>query len=305
MLAATLAHTNRHHKTGLTTMKTNLTLILLTICFSAFGQTQKDKKLYYKTGELELISRFDSTCNCDKTTEYFKSGKIRSTKIYRHFGLMNLETQIDGEDILYFENGSIQIYYFWKDGTPSGRIYSNYPNGKLGYEKFYDNKFKTGTWKTYNEDGTLSKEIVFADNKTPWDSNDDYATEKLYFNNRLAYTVELIAGKKTNLTVIDKDSYDKLIASEPPLGQKLFRQNCAACHSANVDIVGPKLKGVTDIRTNDWLIKMITNTDALVKSGDKDAIALFKKWNNIAHPNFERLSNEEVTAIIDYMRTLK
>src|SRR5690606_27201068 len=114
------------------------------------------------------------------------------------------------------------IYYFWKDGAPSGRIYANYADGKLAYEKYFSNKFKTGTWKVYNEDGTLKKETIYEENTTAWDSNDDYATEQHYYNNKLAYTLKLVAGRKTKLTVINKDSYEKLMALEPPLGRKLY-----------------------------------------------------------------------------------
>lgn len=269
----------------------------------SFSQTGKDFKKHYESGKIQVESKFDKSCNCNRVTEYFESGKVRSRKTYLITGLFN--TQIDGEDIIYFESGMTQIYYFWKDGTPSGRIYCNFADGKLAYEKFFTNKFKKGTWKFYNQDGTLKEEMVFIDNKTSWDSNDDYATDKFYFNGKLAYTVELVAGKKTNLKVIDQASYDKLVASEPPTGQKLFIQNCSMCHSPNVDIVGPMLKGVTDRRNNDWLTKMITNGDALQKSGDKDAVELYRKWNNTQHPNFERLSSEEVKAIIEYLKTLK
>jgi antitoxin component YwqK of YwqJK toxin-antitoxin module len=284
-------------------MKTLLTLFLITVALSTFGQVENDSQTYFKSGKLKTEKKFDKSCNCDKLTEYFESGKVRSSKTYLHGGPFN--TQLDGADILYFENGTIQIYYFWKDGSPSGRIYCNFADGKLAYEKFFANKFKTGTWKFYNQDGTLKEEEIFVDNKTPWDSNDDYATCKFYFKSKLVYTVELVAGKKTNLTVIDKDSYDKLIASEPPTGKKLFTQNCASCHSVNIDIVGPKMQGVTENRTNEWLTRMIINGDALVKSGDKDAVALYKKYNNMQHPNFERLSKDEVTAIIEYLKTLK
>ena len=284
-------------------MKRYLIIILVAVFSQSFGQTGNDFKKYYESGKIQLESKFDKSCNCNRVTEYFESGKVRSKKTYSISGLFN--TQIDGEDIMYFENGMIQIYYFWKDGAPSGRIYCNLPSGNLAYEKFFTNKFKTGTWKFYNQDGTLKEEIVFIDNKTFWDSNDDYATNKFYFNNKLAYTVELVAGKKTNLRIIDQAGYDKLIASDPPLGQKLFTQNCAMCHSSNVDIVGPMMKGVADKRSNDWLTKMIINGDSLQKGGDKVAVELYKKWDNIQHPNFERLSNEEVKAIIDFLKTLK
>jgi antitoxin component YwqK of YwqJK toxin-antitoxin module len=284
-------------------MKKFLTLILLTLTASGYGQTDTDLKIYYKSGKLEVEKKYNKDCNCDRMTEYYESGKIRSTKTYLHNGYFN--TQLDGEDIRYFENGTIQIYYFWKDGSPTGRIYCNFDDGKLYYENFYANKFKTGTWKYYNKDGTLKEELVFQENKTPGDSDKDYATDKFYFNNKLAYAIELVAGRKTNLKILDKESYDKLIASEPPVGQKLFMQNCATCHSPDYDVVGPKMNGVANNRTTEWLIKMITNGDDLIKGGDKDAVQLFNKWNNIKHPSFEILSNEEVTAIIDYLRTLK
>lgn len=284
-------------------MKTLLNLILITVASSTITQADNDYKTYYKSGQLKMEKKFEKSCNCDKVTEYYESGKVRSTKTYLHSGPFN--TQLDSADILYFENGTIQIYYFWKDGAPSGRIYCNFADGKLSYEKFYDNKFKKGTWKIYNQDGTLKEEEIFTDNKTPWDSNDDYATYKYYFKNKLAYTVELIAGKKTNMIIMDKDSYDNLLASQPPTGQKIFTQNCASCHNENMDMVGPKMKGVAKIRTNEWLTSMIINGEALVESGDKDAVALYKNYYNVQHPNFERLSKDEVTAIIEYLKTLK
>ena len=269
----------------------------------SFSQTGKEFKTYYESGKIHVESKFEKSCKCDWVTEHFESGKIRSKKTYLHNEFVN--TQLDGEDIIYFENEMIQIYNFWKDGSPSGRIYCNFADGKLAYEKFFTNKFKTGTWEFYNQDGTLKEEMVYIDNKTSWDSNDDYATDKLYFNGKLAYTVELVAGKKTNLKVIDQASYDKLVASEPPTGQKLFIQNCSMCHNPNVDIVGPLLKGVTYRRNNNWLTKMITNGDALQKSGDMDAVELYRKWNNNQHPNFELLSNGEVKEIIEYLESMK
>jgi antitoxin component YwqK of YwqJK toxin-antitoxin module/cytochrome c551/c552 len=293
-LAAILIRDQSLSQNEINSMKRLLTIVFLTISVSSFGQKNKETKTYYKSGQLQTERKLDSVCNCYKVKEYYESGNIKSTR-----------TESDGEYIYYYENGTLGLYQFWKNGALEGRAYSNFTNGKLGYEHFFNNKFRSGTWKSYNNDGTLSQEEIFQENKTPWDSNDDYATNKFYFNNKLAYTVELVAGKKTNLTIIDTDSYDKLVASERPTGEKLFVQDCSSCHSASVDIVGPKLKGVTDNRTNEWLIKMITNGDALVKSGDKDAVALYKKWNNIQHPNFERLSNEDVTAIINYLKTLK
>ena len=283
-------------------MKTILTIILCILSISSFGQSERDFKMYYKSGKLEVESKYDKDCNCIETTEYFESGKVRSTT--RYVRNKQDHNQLDRVDIIYFENGMIQIYTYRIDGAYSGRMYCNYENGQLAYENFYANKFKVGTWKIYSADGSLNREEIYTINKTPWDSNDDYALNKFYFNKKLAYTVELVAGRKTNLKIIDQESYDQLMAANPPTGKRFFMQNCAMCHNPNVDVVGPKLKGVAKNRPEEWLRSMIINGDALRKNGDKVAVDLYLKWNKIEHPNFERLSNEEVDAIIDYLKTL-
>jgi len=48
---------------------------------------------------------------------------------------------------------------------------------------------------------------------------------------------------------------------------------------------------------------MITNGEQLRKSGDKTAVSLYSKWNNLEHPNFEKLDSEEIESIIDYLKT--
>lgn len=282
-------------------MKSIWTILCMLSIFSLHGQSDRNLKTYFESGKLEMEVQFDESCKCDKMTVYFENGKVHSTKSYVHNGLFN--RQLEGLEISYFENGNIMFYYFWNNGSPSGRAFSNFADGTLGYEMFFANKYKTGTWRYFNPDSSLREEMIFLDNKTPWDSDEDYAFKKFYFNNKLAYTLQLVAGKKTNITVIDTISYENLIAAEWPNGQRLFIQNCAACHSATTEIVGPKMEGITNIRTNEWLQKMITNGNALIESGDKDAIALYKKYN-MPHPNFERLTNEEVTSIIDYLKTL-
>ena len=280
-----------------------LSICLLWICSSASGQAENDKILYYPSGKLEAERKYDKSCNCDKLTEYYESGKIRSTATYLRKAILG--SQLDGAHITYFENGIIQLYTFYKAGALSGRIYANFPDGKLAYEQYFADSFKTGRWKFYNTDGGLKEELVFDEKKTPWNSQDDDAVQMFYTEGKLIYTVKLIAGKKSNLTIIDKDLYNRVIAAARPDGKKLFQQECAMCHNANVDIVGPKMQGVAANRTREWLVKMITNGEALRKSGDKAATDLYAKWRNMEHPNFERLDSGDVDAIIAYLNELK
>jgi|SRR6185436_11586428 len=88
-------------------------------------------------------------------------------------------------------------------------------------------------------------------------------------------------------------------------GLKLFQVNCAQCHAANFRVIGPKLSGVVNNRTKEWLLKMITNGTALIISGDKAANELYAEYNQIPHPNFEYLKTEEIEQIIEYMKNMK
>ncbi|WP_073853381.1 cytochrome c3 family protein [Pontibacter flavimaris] len=84
-------------------------------------------------------------------------------------------------------------------------------------------------------------------------------------------------------------------------GEALFKNNCAVCHSAGSDvIVGPGLQGVTEKRSESWLISWTKNSQALIQSGDADAIAIYNQFNKQAMPSFA-FSDDEVKSIFAYI----
>ncbi|AKD05648.1 cytochrome C [Pontibacter korlensis] len=84
-------------------------------------------------------------------------------------------------------------------------------------------------------------------------------------------------------------------------GAALFKNNCAVCHSAGSDvIVGPGLKGVTGRRSESWLISWIKNSQALIQSGDAEAVAVYNEYNKQAMPSFA-FSDDEVRSILAYI----
>ena len=58
-------------------------------------------------------------------------------------------------------------------------------------------------------------------------------------------------------------------------GEKLYKANCASCHKIDKKLIGPPLQGVTEKRSQEWLIKWIRNNVELRASGDQDAIQIF------------------------------
>lgn len=85
-------------------------------------------------------------------------------------------------------------------------------------------------------------------------------------------------------------------------GRELFDLNCKSCHAASDEIViGPGLKGISQRRDLDWITKWVQNSGNVIKSGDKYAIEVFNKYNKIQMTNFEKLSDEDVKAIVAYV----
>ncbi|MEA5403653.1 cytochrome c [Arcicella sp. DC2W] len=84
-------------------------------------------------------------------------------------------------------------------------------------------------------------------------------------------------------------------------GEKLFRNNCAACHNTSDEtLIGPGLKNITERRPLDWIVKWVHNPQKVIKSGDKYATELFDKYNQaqmVAYPNL----TEEDIDILKYI----
>ena len=93
-----------------------------------------------------------------------------------------------------------------------------------------------------------------------------------------------------------------LIAQEPDVqkGKSLFNSQCAACHKLNRNLVGPALKGVSAKYEKDWLYSWIKNSQAMIKSGDPQAVAIYEEYNKVAMNAFPNLSNEDIDNILAY-----
>ncbi|MCC7332319.1 MAG: c-type cytochrome [Flavobacteriales bacterium] len=92
------------------------------------------------------------------------------------------------------------------------------------------------------------------------------------------------------------------VSEEVLLGEKVFKANCAACHSIGDNkIVGPGLKGINDKRKFEWLVKWIQNSPELIASGDADAKAIFEEFNKSPMPP-QPVSEADIKAILAYIQ---
>jgi cytochrome c2 len=82
----------------------------------------------------------------------------------------------------------------------------------------------------------------------------------------------------------------------------IFNKRCTACHTYGKGIkVGPDLKGVTERRKRDWLLKFIQGSSLVIKSGDRTATDLFAQFKQQRMPDWTDLSEKQVNDILDFV----
>ncbi|MFM9028968.1 MAG: c-type cytochrome [Bacteroidota bacterium] len=84
-------------------------------------------------------------------------------------------------------------------------------------------------------------------------------------------------------------------------GEALFKANCASCHAVKEKLVGPALKGIETRRPEDWLLKWIKNSSAVIKSGDDYAVKIYNEYNKVAMPSFN-LKDAEIKSVLAYVK---
>ncbi|MFC4870160.1 c-type cytochrome [Negadavirga shengliensis] len=113
----------------------------------------------------------------------------------------------------------------------------------------------------------------------------------------LILLVLLFAGGQAYAANPDVPDSDEAITA----GQSIFNANCRTCHRLDQKSVGPALRGVTDRRDLDWVKSFIVNSQALIQSGDAEATALFKEYNNTVMPPHTFLSDGDIMNLLAYI----
>jgi mono/diheme cytochrome c family protein len=89
-------------------------------------------------------------------------------------------------------------------------------------------------------------------------------------------------------------------AGDPAKGKEIFNANCAACHKLDAKMTGPALRNVGAKYDKEWLYKWIANSQALIKSGDAQANAVWNEYKPSVMNNFPQLSKGDIDNVIAY-----
>ena len=85
-------------------------------------------------------------------------------------------------------------------------------------------------------------------------------------------------------------------------GAAIFEESCVVCHKLGQRLVGPDLLGVNEKRNEEWLLEFIKSPQAMINSGDPDAVAIYEAYNRVLMTDQSFLSDDEIKAVLAYIR---
>lgn len=88
-------------------------------------------------------------------------------------------------------------------------------------------------------------------------------------------------------------------------GEKIFKQNCAACHKMDKKVVGPALQDVVADQGAEWVYEWVKNNQALRESGDSHANEVYEDFNGAVMPAYEYLGDVGLNNIVQYLADWK
>ncbi len=84
-------------------------------------------------------------------------------------------------------------------------------------------------------------------------------------------------------------------------GEASYKANCTQCHQIWNVRIGPALSNVYDRRSINWLNAWIKNSQALIASGDEQAVALWEEYKPTVMPAYP-FTDDQVMELIAYIK---
>ena len=95
-----------------------------------------------------------------------------------------------------------------------------------------------------------------------------------------------------------------IFAADAANGQVLYKENCARCHSPNLQVAstGPALFGVFDrVPSRDWLYPWIKNSAAVIATGDEYAVKVYEENNKAQMSAMTHLTDGNIDDILQWI----
>jgi antitoxin component YwqK of YwqJK toxin-antitoxin module len=177
------------HKTKLIQILLFSTLLIVVIFLASFCEEEyvpesslemRDTLIYKKGSDIPFTGREKAKVK-DKVIEYDIVNGLKQGEfiIYYENGNMQIKGQMEnnrnvGKWQYFYETGEIESEGYFVDDQPEGRWVWYSPSGKLKEEGSYKQGRRIGKWKTFDENGNVMQEKEFSFDDTT------NATEKFF-----------------------------------------------------------------------------------------------------------------------------
>ena len=93
---------------------------------------------------------------------------------------------------------------------------------------------------------------------------------------------------------------DPLVTDLVRVGKKSYETKCSGCHKLDDEhVVGPGWAGITNKRSPEWIMNMITNVDVMLAE-DEEAQKLLDEC--LTHMPNQQIPIDEARGLLEYMR---
>ena len=128
------------------------------------------------------------------TTPFTGRNKSRMLDMKIEYDVVNGKK--NGDFIVYFSNGSIQIAGTMKENKNVGEWKYYFPNGSLQTSGFYENDIPTGKWTWFNPRGKIIEEGIYVEGKREgewknYDSTSSLVIVRTYKENLLIDSIKI------------------------------------------------------------------------------------------------------------------
>jgi len=105
----------------------------------------------------------------------------------------------------------------------------------------------------------------------------------------------------TPFNMADHVDVAALTDADAARGAEIFESKCTACHKIDERYVGPALMGVTERRSPEWIVTMITNPEGMI-ANDPDAKALFTEF--LTPMTNQNINEADAKALFAYLQSV-
>lgn len=128
-------------------------LILILQC----GNPSNEIKIYEDGLLIESYEIDKDSLRHGMTQKFFSSGQPFEISFYER-------GKLNGERLLFYENGEIEIRENYCDGMFCDTLSTYYPSGALKFQGIYNHGIMNGIVRGYYESGELKEAVMFVDN---------------------------------------------------------------------------------------------------------------------------------------------